>query len=80
MSHTLIALVLNTFRTKPRHLLTKNIITNIFRTQAYDLIIQGYFYNGFIDFIFEVKSLTDFTNLFMSHDFGKNGKVILNYF
>ena len=40
------------------------IKTNIFRIQAYDSIICGYFCIGFIDFMLAGKSLTDFTNLF----------------
>ena len=42
----------------------KNIKTNIFRTQAYDSIMCGYFCIGFINFIVPGKTLTDFTNLF----------------
>ena len=42
----------------------KNIIANIFRIQAYDSIMCGYFCIGFIDFILKGNSLTDFTNLF----------------
>ena len=58
----------------------KNIITNIFRIQAYDSVIGGYFCIGFINFIFNGNSLTDFTNLFSPNDFKKNDDVILNYF
>ena len=47
----------------------KNIITNIFRIQAYDSIMCGYFCIGFIDFMLAVKKLTDYTNLFSPHDF-----------
>ena len=43
----------------------KNIITNIFRIQAYDSVMFGYFCIGFIDFMFKGNSLTDFTNLFI---------------
>ena len=35
----------------------KNIITNIYRIQAYDSIMCGYFCNGFIDFMLKSKSL-----------------------
>ena len=42
----------------------KNIITNIFRIQAYDSIMCGYFCLGFIDFMLAGKKLTDYTNLF----------------
>ena len=58
----------------------KNIQTNIFRIKAYDPIICGYFYIGFIDFMLKGKSLTDFANLFSPNDFKKNDDVILNYF
>ena len=40
------------------------IKTNIYRIQANDSIMCGYFFVGFNDFIFKGKSLTDFTNLF----------------
>ena len=56
------------------------IITNIFRIQAHDSIICGYFYIGFINFILEDKSLADFTNLFSPINFLKNDDMILNYF
>ena len=57
-----------------------NIITNIFRIQAYDSIMCGYFCIGFINFMFNGNSLTDFTNLFLPNDFRKNDDIILNYF
>ena len=46
----------------------KNIITNIYRIQAYDSIMCGYFCIGFINFMFDGKSLTDYTNLFSPND------------
>ena len=49
----------------------KDIITNIFRIQAYDSIMCGYFCIGFINFMFNGNSLTDFTNIFSSNDFKK---------
>ena len=58
----------------------KNIITNIFRIQAYDSIMCGYFCIGFIDFMLAGKKLTDYTNLFSPHDFKKNDNIILSYF
>ena len=58
----------------------KDIKTNIFRIQADNSIMCGYFYIGFIDFMFEGKSLTDFTRLFSPYDFKQNGKIILAYF
>ena len=38
----------------------KKIITNIYRIQAYDSIMCGYFCIGFIHFMFNGKSLTDY--------------------
>ena len=58
----------------------KNIIANIFRIQACDSVMCGYFCIGFIDYMFMGKSLTNFTNLFSSNNFKRNDDIILNYF
>ena len=58
----------------------KDIKTNLFRIQAYDSIMCGYFCILFIDFMFQGKSLVDFTNLFSPYDFLKNDKIVLSYF
>ena len=58
----------------------KKIITNIYRIQAYDSIMWGYFCIGFIKFMFNGKSLTDYTNLFSPNDLKKNDDIILKYF
>ena len=55
-------------------------ITNIFRIQAYDSIMCGYFWIGFIDFMLAGKTLTEYTNLFSPNNFKKNDDIILNYF
>ena len=47
----------------------RNIKTNIFKIQANDSIICGYFCIAFIDFMFKGKSLTEYTNLFSPNDF-----------
>ena len=71
----------NSFRVKhiPKEIRTfisnKNIKPNIFRIQAYDSIMCGYFFIGFIDFMLAGKILTEFTNLF-----SPNNDIILNYF
>ena len=57
----------------------KNITTNIFRIQAYDSIMCGYFCIGFIDFMFKGKTLTEYTNLFSPNNFEKNDDIILKY-
>ena len=49
----------------------KNIITNIFRMQAYDSIMCYYFCIRFINFMLKGNSLTDFTNLFSPNDLKK---------
>ena len=55
----------------------KNIITNIYRIQAYDLIMCGYFCTGFVDFMLKGKSLLNYTNLFSRNTkiFSKTKKV-----
>ena len=58
----------------------KNIKANIFRVQANDSIISGYFCIGFIDFMLASEKLTDYTNMFSPQDFKKNDDVILSYF
>ena len=58
----------------------KNIKTNIFRIQAYDSIMCGYFCIGFINFMLKGKSLTKYTNLFSHNDFKKNDDTVLNCF
>ena len=58
----------------------ENIKTNIFRRQAYDSVICGYFYIGFIDFMLRDKILKEFTNLFSPINLHKNDDIILKYF
>ena len=58
----------------------KNIKANVFRVQAKNSGMCGYFCIGFIDFMLAGKKLTDFTNLFSPYDFKKNGDIILSYF
>ena len=58
----------------------KNIKTDIFRIQAYDSIMHGYFCIGFTNFMFKGKTLTEYTNLFSPNNFKKNDNIILSYF
>ena len=53
----------------------KKKLTNIYRIQAYDSIICGYFCIGFINFIFNGNSLTDYTNLFSPNDLKKKTMI-----
>ena len=58
----------------------KNIITNIFRIQAYYSIMCGCFCIGFINFMFNGNTLTDNTSLFSPNDFKINDDIIFKYF
>ena len=58
----------------------KNTKTNIFRIQADNSVMCGYFYIGFIDLMFAERSFIDFTSLFSPYDFKKNDNIILSYF
>ena len=57
----------------------KNVIANIFRIQAYDSIMCGYFYISFIDYMLAAKKLTDYTNISSPNNFKRNDNIILNY-
>ena len=52
---------------------------NIFRVQANNSIMRGYFCIGFIDFMLVDKKLTDF-RLFSPYEFKMNDNIILSYF
>ena len=58
----------------------KEIKANIFRLHAYDSIMCGYFCIEFIKYMFDGKSLIDFTSLFSPHDFKKNDQIIKRIF
>ena len=58
----------------------KNIKANIYRVQAKDSVMCGYFCTGFIDFMLARKTLIDYTALFSPHDFDENDQIILSYF
>ena len=49
----------------------KNIKANIFRVQANNSAMCGYFCIGFIDFMLAGKKLTDYTNFFSPYDLKK---------
>ena len=53
---------------------------NIFRIQAYDSIMCGYFCIEFINYILKSKTLLDYTNLFSPNEFKKNDRVIKRIF
>ena len=57
----------------------KNVATNIYRIQACDSIMRGYFCIRFIDFMLKGKNLLEYTNWFSPNDYEKNDKIILKY-
>ena len=58
----------------------KNIVTNIYRIQAFDSIMCGYFCIGFIDCMLKSKNLLQYTNLFSLNEYKKNDKKASKYF
>ena len=58
----------------------KNIKANIFRVQANNSVMCGYFCIGLIGFMLAGKKLTYYTSFFSPNDFKKNDDVILSYF
>ena len=58
----------------------KEIKAKIFRIQANDSIMCGYYCIEFIDYMLEGKSLIDFTNLFSFNDFKKNDQIVKKIF
>ena len=58
----------------------RNIKANIYRVQATNSVMCGYFCIGFIDFMLAGKTLIDYTNFFSPYDSNKNGSIIFSYF
>ena len=56
----------------------KKIKASIFRIQAYDSIMCGYFCIEFINYMLKGRKLLDYTNLFSPNDFKKN-KLLKEY-
>ena len=62
-----------------KYIKNKDIIANIFRLQAYDSIMCGYYCIEFINYMLKGKKLLDCTNLFSPSEFKKNGKLLKEY-
>ena len=60
--------------------INNDIKSNIFRIQAYDSIMCGYFCIEFINYMLKGKTLLDYTNLFSPNDFKKNDQIIKRIF
>ena len=58
----------------------KNITTSIYRIQAYDSIMCGYFFIRFINFMLNGKSLLEYANLFSPSEYKNNDKMISKLF
>ena len=58
----------------------KNIKANIYRVQANNSVMCGYFCIGFIDFMLAGKTLIDYTTFFSPHYIYKNDQIILSDF
>ena len=56
------------------------IKSNIFRLEAYDSIMCGYYCIEFINYMLKGKTLSDYTNLFSPNDFKKNVQIIKRIF
>ena len=56
---------------------SKNIKASIYRVQANNSVMCGYFCTGFIDFMLAEKTLIGYISLFSPHDFDKNDQIIL---
>ena len=54
----------------------KNIITNIYRIEAYNATMCGYFCIRFIDLMLKGKSSLDYANLFSRNYYERNDKII----
>ena len=75
----MIALEFNTVQKK--FIGSKSITTNIYRMQANDSMMCGYFCIGFIDFMLKGKNLLHYyTNLFSPNEYENNDKIVLKYF
>ena len=60
--------------------INNDIKSNIFRIQACDSIMCGYFCIEFINYMLQRKTLLDYTNLFSLNNFKKNDQVIKRIF
>ena len=57
-----------------------DIKNNIFRIQAYDSIMCGYFCIEFINYMLKGNTLLDYTNLVSPNDFKKNDRLVNRIF
>ena len=58
----------------------ERVKSNIFKIQAYDSFMCGYFCIEFINYMLKGNTLLYYTNLFSPNDFKKNDRVIKRIF
>ena len=58
----------------------KHLRVNIFRAQSIKSFLCGYYCIQFLEFMFNGKTLIDYTSLFSPTDFKENDKVVLKLF
>ena len=58
----------------------KDLNVNIFRLQPAQSVLCGYYCLKFLDFMFDGKSLTDFTSMFSPTNFLVNDRLLLRLF
>ena len=58
----------------------ERIKSNVFKIQAYDSIMCGYFCIEFINYMLKSKTLLDYTNLFYPNGFKKSDRIIKRIF
>ena len=58
----------------------KETEANVFRVQPAKSVLCGYYCRKFLDYMFDRKSLVDYTSLFSPTDFKMNDRVVLRLF
>ena len=58
----------------------KDLHVNIFRIQSAKSVLCGYYCIQFLEFMFDGRTLTDYTSLFSPTNFKENDKVVLRLF
>ena len=58
----------------------KSITHNIFRIQANESVMCGFYCMAFIEYMLSRKTLLDYTNSFSPNDYRMNDKIMYKYF
>ena len=79
MIFILTVLELYIFQKKLENVSIDLLLQHIYKIQAYGLVMRGFFFIRLSDFMFKIKILTDFINLFHQIILRNDG-IILNCF